>query len=30
MRIRFSRCSAARFSAALRWFSALRWAFDLL
>jgi hypothetical protein len=30
MRIRFCRTSAARFSAAFRWFSALRWAFDLL
>ena len=30
MRIRCCRSSAARFSAALRWFSALRWAFDLL
>ncbi len=29
-RIRFARCSAARLWAALRWFSALRWAFDLL
>ncbi len=30
MRIRFLRSSAARFSAARRWFSALRWAFDCL
>ena len=30
MRIRFARSSAARFSAASRWFSVLRWAFDLL
>jgi hypothetical protein len=30
MRIRFWRSSAARFSAARRWLSALRWAFDLL
>ena len=30
MRIRFLRSSAARFSAARRWFSVLRWAFDLL
>ncbi len=30
MRIRFARSSAARFSAARSWLSALRWAFDLL